>query len=168
MNAPSLYHRSLTESSARGFWVRPILYGAAASALLLLVYFIVLTLVSGWAFTLAQFADFWYFVVTLAAGFGAQIALYTRLRHVTRHADGSGKVVAVSGGTSTAAMISCCTHYLTNILPVLGATGVVALVAQYQTELFWVGVAFNAAGLAYVGRKLFQASQHMAQMEKPV
>lgn len=155
-------------SRARATWVRPALYGVAACLLLLALYVAVLTAVSGLAFTLAQFADFWYFVLTLAAGFGAQIALYTRLRHVTRHADGSGKVVAVSGGTSTAAMISCCTHYLSNILPVLGATGLVALVAQYQTELFWVGAAFNAAGLAYVGRKLFQASQHMAQMEQPV
>ena len=148
-------------------WARPVLYGVAACAVLLALYLVVLTLVSGWAFTLAQFVAFWYFVVTLAVGFGVQIALYTRLRHVTRHADGSGKVVAVSGGTSTAAMISCCTHYLTNILPVLGATGLVALVAQYQTELFWVGAAFNAAGVTYVGRKLLQASRHMAQMEQP-
>jgi Cu+-exporting ATPase len=140
----------------------------AACLLLLALYFAVLTAVSGWEFTRSQFSEFWYFVVTLALGFGAQIALYTQLRRLARHDDASGNVIAVSGGTSTAAMISCCTHYLTNILPVLGATGVVALVAQYQTELFWVGAAFNAAGLAYVGRKLFQASQHMAQMEQPV
>lgn len=147
-------------------WTKPAAYGVIASGLLLAAYFVVLTLVSGVEFTLSQFSDFWYFVVTLALGFGAQIALYTRLRRITYHGDASGKVVAVSGGTSTAAMISCCTHYLTNILPVLGATGLVALVAQYQTELFWVGLAFNAAGLAYVGRKLAQASRHMAQMEQ--
>lgn len=147
-------------------WTRPVTYGTVAGLLLLSVYFVVLTLVSGWEFTLRQFAEFWYFVVTLAVGFGTQIALYTRLRRVTRHGDGSGKIVAVSGGTSTAAMISCCTHYLTNILPVLGATGVVALVAQYQTEFFWIGLAFNAAGIVYVGHKLLQASQHMAQMEQ--
>lgn len=146
-------------------WTTPISYGTAAGAALLAVYFALLTLVSGWDFTLDQFAQYWYFIVTLAAGFGVQIALYLRLRHVTFHGDGSGKVVAVSGGTSTAAMISCCTHYLANVLPVLGATGVVALVAQYQTQLFWVGLAFNAAGVVYVGRKLWQASRHMAQME---
>src|SRR3990170_3715985 len=149
-------------------WAKPILYGAAASSLLLAVYFIILTLVSGWEFTLQQFTQFWYFIVTLAVGFGVQIALYLRLRQVTDHGDGSGKVVAVSGGTSTAAMISCCTHYLVNILPVLGATGVVALVAQFQAELFWVGLAFNAAGVAYVGSKLLQASRHMAQMEQGI
>jgi Cu+-exporting ATPase len=75
-------------------------------------------------------------------------------------------MVAVSGGTSTAAMISCCAHYLTNVVPVLGATGFIAIVAQYQTELFWVGLAFNVVGIVYVGRKLVAATRHMAQMEQ--
>ncbi len=145
-------------------FVRPVLWGAVASAILLGAYFLVLTLVSGWEFARTQFVAFWYFVVALAAGFGIQIGLYSFLRRVTRHTDASGKVVTVSGATSTGAMISCCAHYLTNVLPVLGATGVVALVAQYQTELFWVGLAFNLAGILYVGRKVVEASRHMAQM----
>lgn len=144
---------------------RPIQIGALAAVLLLAVYFAVLTLVSGWAFTRTQFAAYWYFVVTLAAGFGVQIGLYAYLRRIARHGDASGKVVTVSGATSTGAMVSCCAHYLTNVLPVLGATGALALVAQYQVELFWVGLAFNLAGMAYVGRKAVEATRHMATME---
>lgn len=138
--------------------------GVVALALLLAVFFGVLVLLSGWDLTINQFAEFWPFILTLGAGFGLQIGLYVRLRMVTRHADGSGKVVAASGGTSAAAMMSCCTHYVANLLPVLGATGVVAVVAQYQIELFWLGLVFNAAGVVYVGRKLQQASRHMTQM----
>lgn len=145
-------------------WSKPAGIGLAGSLILLAAYFAILTLVSGWEFTLEQFSEFWYFVLALAVGFGLQIALYVRLRQVTRHSDASGKVMAVSGATSTGAMISCCTHYLANVLPVLGATGVVALVAQYQVELFWVGITFNLAGLFYIGRKTSQASRHMAQM----
>jgi len=147
-------------------WMRPVLYGVVAFALLLGMYAFVLTLVSGEEFLVSQFVQFWYFVLTLAAGFGVQVGLYARLRQVTRHDSGSGKFVAVSGGTSTAAMISCCAHYLANVLPVLGATGLVALVAQYQTELFWAGLAFSLAGIVYVGRKLSAATRHMAQMEQ--
>lgn len=143
--------------------VRPVALGLMGSALLLAVYVAVLGLLSGWAFAAAQFAEFWPFVVTLAAGFGAQIGLYVRLRSVAR-GGGPGTVVAVSGGSSAAAMMSCCTHYLANIVPVLGATGTLALVAQYQTQFFWLGLVFNAAGVLYVGRKLWQASRHMAQM----
>lgn len=146
--------------------LRPALFGLAAAALLLTVYVGVVSLVSGWNFMLTQFAAFWYFVLALAAGFGVQIGLYVRLREFARHGYGSGKVVAVSGGTSTVAMISCCAHYLANVVPVLGATGLLTLVAQYQTELFWVGLAFNAAGIAYVGRQTALASRHMAQMAR--
>jgi len=138
--------------------------GILAFGLLLGVYFGILTLVSGWAFTLEQFATFWYFSVALAVGFGVQVGLYTYLRRRTWHGNAAGRVAAVSGGTSTAAMISCCTHYLANVVPILGATGLVALVAQYQVELFWVGLAFNLAGVVYIGSKVVQASRHMAQM----
>lgn len=146
-------------------WARPMLFGAVAGTVLLAVYFVVLALVSGWGFAFQQFAEFWYFVVALALGFGVQVALFVRLRHVALHHGGAGGAVAVSGGTSTAAMISCCAHYLVNVLPVLGATGLVALVAQYQAELFWAGLAFNLAGAAYIGRRLLLATRHMAWME---
>jgi len=145
--------------------IKSIGAGAVAAALMLAVYFIVLTLVSGWEFAFTQFASFWYFVLALTIGFGVQVGLYSHLRRITRHADASGKVVTVAGATSTGAMISCCTHYLTNVLPVLGATGLVALVAQYQVELFWVGLLFNLAGMIYVGRKVIEASRHMVLME---
>jgi Cu+-exporting ATPase len=145
--------------------MRPLVAGVMALALLLAVFFSVLALLSGWELTVNQFAEFWPFILTLAAGFGLQIGLYVRLRMVARGGDGSGKVVATSGGTSAVAMMSCCTHYVANVLPLLGATGVVAIVAQYQIELFWLGLVFSAAGVVYVGWKLRQASRHMAQME---
>ncbi|MFA5821378.1 MAG: hypothetical protein WC873_04785, partial [Candidatus Gracilibacteria bacterium] len=54
------------------------------------------------------------------------------------------------------AMISCCAHYLVNILPVLGATGLVAMVAQYQVDLFWVAILFNLLGIAYISNKIYE------------
>lgn len=160
-----------TDSKTRGCGMSPqtmamraTAAGVLAFSLLLGVYFGVLTLVSGWEFTLEQFAIYWHFTIALAAGFGVQVGLYTYLRRLTRHEEAAGKVAAVSGGTSTAAMISCCTHYLANVIPVLGATGLVALVAQYQVQLFWLGLAFNLVGVLYITSKVVQASRHMAQM----
>ncbi len=144
--------------------LRAVGAGILAAGLLLGVYFGVLTLVSGWQFTLEQLAGFWHFIVALAAGFGIQVGLYTYLRRLAGQCGTAGKLAAVSGGTSTAAMISCCAHYLANVLPVLGTTGVVALVGQYQVELFWVGLAFNLGGVLYIGSKVERASHHMAQM----
>ena len=145
-------------------WIRPVRAAGIAMLALLGAYFAILTLVSGWGFAREQFGDYWYFVVALAAGFGVQIGLYTYLRQVTRHTSASGGVVAVSGATSTGAMIACCAHYVANVLPVLATTGIVALVAQYQVQLFWVGLAFNLAGVLYVGNKAMQASRHMTLM----
>jgi Cu+-exporting ATPase len=142
--------------------LRSIIYGAAGMAVLLGLYFVILAAVSSWQFTLSQFREFWYFIVSLAAGFGIQVGLYTYLRSTVRAMDMPGKVVAVSGTTSTAAMISCCAHYLTNILPVLGAAGLVALVAQYQIELFWFGLACNLAGIVYMANRLAKFSRSHA------
>jgi Cu+-exporting ATPase len=138
---------------------RAAIFGVAGTAVLLGIYFVVLTSVSGWEFTLSQFLDFWYFIVSLAAGFGIQMGLYSYLRSAVWSMDMSGKVVAVSGTTSTAAMISCCAHYVTNILPVVGAAGAITLVAQYQIELFWLGLVCNLAGIAYMGNRVAKFSR---------
>jgi len=137
---------------------RPVIFGLTGAAGLIIVYFLVLTAVSGWDFTLSQFVEFWYFIVSLSSGFGIQIGLYSYLRRAVQGMNISGKVVAVSGTTSTAAMISCCAHYLTNILPVLGAAGAIALIAQYQIELFWFGLASNFAGIAYMTNRVLKFS----------
>lgn len=134
--------------------IKPILKGMAAALIMLGVYFAVLTFVSGWNFTQDQFSNFWYFIVSLAAGFGIQIGLYVHLKALIKSGRGGGKVLGVTGATSTAAMISCCTHYLANLLPILGMAGAVTFVAQYQVQLFWVGLLFNVGGAAYMASKI--------------
>jgi len=138
---------------------RALEYGTTGAALLLAVYFGALTFVSGWEFTVDQFSQFWYFIVPLAVGFGVQVGLFTRLRALVNSTKKTGAVVATSGTTSTAAMVSCCTHYLANIAPIIGAAGLVAFTAQFQLELFWLGLLLNIAGVAYVGSKVIQASK---------
>ena len=137
--------------------VKPLVSGTAAFSLLLVIYFGVLTLVSGWSFTVSQFSDYWPYIVTLALGFGTQVGLYFYLKQLSEHHHHAQHMLAATGTTSTAAMLACCAHYLTNILPVLGIVGVVSLIAQYQIQLFWISLAFNAAGLAYIGRQLLLA-----------
>jgi len=143
--------------------VKSLSWGMLAFVLMLAVYFGVVSLVSGLDFTLEQFADFWYFIIALALGFGIQVGLYIYLRQLVGRQKMSGKMVAASGTTSTAAMISCCAHYLVNILPVLGVTGFITLVAQYQVQLFWVGLTFNLAGILYITPKVIKAFKEHKQ-----
>src|SRR3989344_3910552 len=139
---------------------RSVVYGSSSALALLGVYFAVLTFVSGWSFTLEQFSTFRYFVVSLAIGFGIQIGLYVYLRGLIIDGGGSRKVLGVTGTTSTAAMISCCMHYLANLLPILGAVGAVTFVAQYQVELFWIGLAFNMFGVAFIVNRVIRFKKH--------
>ena len=137
--------------------------GLVAALLLLALYFGALTAISGWDFTLTEFARYWYYIVPLAAGFGVQVELFLRLRRLVARARHTGAVIAASGTTSTAAMVSCCAHYLANVAPVLGATGLVAFAAHFQVELFWLGLVLNGAGIAFIGSRLARASKEHAQ-----
>lgn len=142
--------------------LRPLAVGVLAFVLMLAIYFGVVGLISGLDFTLEQFAKFRYFILALALGFAIQAGMYTRLRQLAGRHGASGKVVAVSGTTSSAAMVSCCAHYLANILPMLGVAGVLTVIAEYQVELFWVGLAFNTAGILYVATMLVKISREHA------
>ncbi len=147
-----------------GTITQAIIKGMGAAIAMLAVFFLVVTFISGWAFTVSQFAAYWYFIVGLAVGFGIQIGLYSYLTQAVSQSDMSTAVVALSGTTSTAAMISCCAHYLVNILPVLGITGLVSVVGQYQVEFFWVGLVINVLGITYIGRKIIAFRSHMKSM----
>ena len=142
---------------------RPILptsVGAMAAVAMLAIYLAVLSLVSGWSFTVSQFGEFWPYVVALAVGFGAQVGLFIQVRQIHSGHHGAQRAVAVSGTASTAAMLACCTHYLANLVPIIGMAGIVTFVAQYQIEMFWVGLAFNATGLAYIAAQLVRSRRH--------
>jgi len=136
------------------------LKGFLAVFLLLIFYFSTVTLISGWGFSKDQFSKFWYFILILAFGFGIQVGLYSYLKSAI-HQNVSAKILATSGATSTAAMISCCAHYLVNVLPILGATGIITFISQYQIQFFWMGLVFNFAGITYMAGKVHRFSKEM-------
>ena len=135
--------------------LKPVAKGLTATILLLGVYFGLITLISGWSFALGQFSRFWYFIIALALGFGVQVGFYFYLKDAVRQLAAKG-IVAVSGTTSTVAMVSCCAHYLANILPIIGIAGFLSIIGQYQVQLFWFGLVFNFAGIAYIGGKIMK------------
>lgn len=135
---------------------QPASKGFFASLILLSVYFLVLTLVSGRQFAWEQFMRYWYYIVSLAIGFGIQFGLYSYLK---KAASQNRSVVAASGTTSGTAMISCCTHYLTNIAPTLASSGIIAFIGAYQVQFFWLGLFFNFLGIAYMLDKVVKFSK---------
>ncbi|QQR54579.1 hypothetical protein IPG41_05300 [Candidatus Peregrinibacteria bacterium] len=136
--------------------IRAVLWGGLGASLLLILFFSVVSLISGWDFAQNQFAQFWIYILPLALGFGLQVGLYAYLKMSIAHhcPTGTGKALAVSGTSSTLAMISCCAHYLANIIPILGVSGFLTVIPEYQKELFLVGLAFNVFGLVYITKQI--------------
>ena len=61
----------------------PFIAAIAATVILLGLYFSVLTIVSGWGFTIEQFGAFWPYILPLSFGFGIQVGLFTHLRNLS-------------------------------------------------------------------------------------
>lgn len=134
---------------------KTILLALSASLGLLAFYFSTVTLVSGWSFAQLQFSKFWYFVISLSLGFGIQVGLYLHLRNIVHRQNSTG-VIATTGTTSGVAMVSCCAHYLVNLLPIVGIGGLVTIISHYQLQLFWIGIAANLFGIAYLASNVYK------------
>jgi phosphoglycerol transferase MdoB-like AlkP superfamily enzyme len=92
----------------------------------------------------------WY-VIPIWITFGIQVALYSILRFrlfvpisSTKH---TGTVMGTSGGTSVTAMVACCIHHVTDVLPVLGLSAAATFLTRYQRPFMLVGLGMNIVGI---------------------
>ena len=125
-----------------------IFYGILAGVGILAFYIIVLTVFQGFGFALYEFRRLWFWLIPLSVGFGTQIGIYTSIR--------AG--AAVSGTISGGSMIACCSHYLINIIPIIGITGLSAFssfLMAYQKIFFSIGILSSIAGITLMlGHKI--------------
>lgn len=132
-----------------------LLVGLAAALGLVALYASVLTLVSGWAFTRAQAARDWPFLLAIVPLFGTQVALYHALR------SGAG-AAAASGGMSGSAMVACCAHFLPTLLPYTGIAAFATVVTAWRLPMLLLAVAANLVGIAIALRALRTNRRHEA------
>lgn len=128
--------------------------GIVATLILFFVYVLIVSLVSGFAFMVKQLEQFWYFIFPLNLGFGIQVGLYSYLKKAIQEKNHGAKMLAVTGTTSTLAMVSCCAHYLVNLLPILGTVGIITIISQYQVGFFWLGLIFNTFGIIFMAHRV--------------
>lgn len=111
-----------------------------------------MTLLSGWQAAVEQFQALWYLMVPLAVGFGIQVSLYTKLSvAIKTKAQASMKA---SGVTSAGAMLACCVHHLTDVVPFLGLAGLSIFLTRYQTPILTFGIGMNIIGILVMFRHL--------------
>lgn len=99
-------------------------------------------------------------VIPIIMGFGVQMALYVilkkRLFVPIVHTGPSGKLAGASGTTSTIAMVACCAHHVTDVLPVLGLTAASAFLAEYRIAFMVIGLGMTLFGIGFMLVILFR------------
>jgi hypothetical protein len=141
------------------------------SALIASFYIGILAWAQGWDYASSQLVrDRWY-VIPIVVGFGIQAALYTILRFrlfipitSTGHAVSMTSikgVMSASGGTSTTAMVACCIHHVTDVLPILGLSAAASFLTRYQRPFMLVGLAMNMIGIGVMLFVLYRERQKL-------
>ncbi len=119
---------------------------------LLALYLFTMMLLNGWEAAVEQFDALWYLMVPLAAGFGIQVGLYTKLKQTVRNkANGA---LAAGGTTASAAMLACCAHHVTDVLPFIGVSGATLFLTRYQAPILFVSIGINAMGIVWMLKHL--------------
>jgi len=144
----------------------PILAFVAGSALMTGVYLGFLSWLEGWDYAVFQLERDRLYVIPIVLAFGLQSALYTILRFrllVPVAAKGaSGVMMGASGGTSATAMVACCLHHATNVLPILGISAATAFLARYQRPFMQLSLAMNLIGIVIMLVALHRARQSLS------
>ncbi len=129
----------------------PMTVGLLASSGLSLVYFGIVSWAESWSHAVELFWTQRWIVLPIIMGFGIQATLYTVLKeglHLPSRTTGrSGTVMGAGGATSTVAMVACCVHHATDLLPVLGLTVAATFLTRYQRLFLLAGLATTIAGV---------------------
>ncbi len=130
-----------------------ILAGLGGAAGLVLFYVLLVALLSGsWRHPLDELLELKYWIGILVLGFGSQIGLFYHIRKVMHVKGRGGKAAAAGTGTSTVAMIACCAHHLTDVLPIIGMAGVAVFLSEYRIAFIAFGIISNAVGIVIMLR----------------
>jgi hypothetical protein len=141
---------SMTHAQKRIVW--PVTAGLTGTLLLASIYLGIMSIAEGPKIALDLFWADRFLIGPILIGFGVQAALYVILKKqlfvpisTTAH---TGKLMGASGTASTFAMIACCAHHVTDVLPILGLTAAATFLGQYRTIFLYVGLGTTLLGIA--------------------
>lgn len=138
------------------------------------IYFGILTWAQGWEYATNQFQLNRWYVMPIWVAFGIQAALYSILRFRlfvpmtgTAH---TGALMGTSGGTSVTAMVACCLHHVTDVLPILGVSAAATFLTRYQRPFMLIGLSTEIIGIIVMLVILYRERKklHPIQTFQPV
>lgn len=146
----------------------PVGGGLAGAGFLTLLYLGLVSWAEGFQHAVDLFWEDRWIVIPIILGFGLQMALYIilkkRLFVPVSHTGPSGALTGASGGMSTAAMVACCAHHVTDVLPILGLTAAATFLAEYRLAFMLVGLGMTLVGIVVMLVILFKERRKAIQM----
>lgn len=140
-----------------------LIWGVLGGAGITLIFYGVQVLgMQSWSGPYYFFKQNWYFISPLIILFALQVGLWKKMHEIVKI---SKIPVTVSGGVSTGAMIACCLHNFTGILPIIGVTGLAVFFSAYQSYLFLISILFSFNGLVYMIYKYQKIKEHCKLMD---
>jgi hypothetical protein len=132
----------------------PVGAGLIGAGLLTLLYFGIVSWAEGPRHAIDLFWQDRWIVLPIILGFGVQSGLYVILKKQLflpiASTGPSGALTGAGGGMSTVAMVACCAHHVTDVLPILGLTAAAAFLAEYRTVFMLVGLSTTLLGIVFM------------------
>lgn len=162
--SPHPLQQPSTSNEASYPWTRPALFSLLGMAGLMALYLILVSLAEGWSHAVELLLEDAWLIGPIMIGFGVQVGLYTYLKtglHAAAH--GTGALAGAGGGTSTAAMVACCAHHITDVLPLLGLSAAATFLAEYRIPFMLVGLATNLIGIVVMSFLIIRQRRCLAE-----
>jgi len=146
----------------------PLTTGLVGALFLTGLYFGIVSWAESPQHAVELFWDDRWIVLPIILGFGVQVGLYTILKKrlfVPEATTGpSGPLMGAGGTTSTIAMVACCAHHVTDVMPILGLTAAAAFLAQYRIAFMLVGLGTTLIGIVVMLVILVKERRKAVQM----
>ncbi|HKZ54357.1 MAG TPA: hypothetical protein VJ123_02675 [Anaerolineales bacterium] len=127
----------------------PAAVGLSGTAALAALYFGILSWAESPQHAVELFWEDRWIVIPIMVGFGVQAALYTVLKkRLFVPAGPSAHLMGAGGATSSVAMVACCAHHVSDVLPLLGLSAAAAFLADYRIAFMLFGLGTTALGIA--------------------
>jgi len=150
----------------RSYW--PVITGVLGTLAVTALYLGVVSLSESWEHALSLFREDAPLVTGIVLGFGTQVGLYTYLKvglHSARRTRAAGAFTGTAGSTSSFAMVACCAHHVTDVLPLVGLSGLAIFLADYRVPFMVFGLFSNHVGIGVLVAMIWRAKTQITTME---
>ncbi len=143
----------------KSFLKNPFVFGVTVGILVVLFNISIASLAEGSLKSgYSVFLDNGIFVYLIPLAVGVQMGLFRYYRNLTTgNVSGSEKMGMAGSATSSLAMIACCLHHVSDLLPTVGfVLAASSFLTEYKDTIIIIGLLANLAGSAYIARAILK------------